>query len=100
MSNLDNAITTMIADVDQYYDFSFRITPEKCTPIVLLLIGHIEEAFPALTKQQTTKLNQVLLKIVEALEKKDYVRLRDNLHYDLRELLLSFQCRKGDKRYQ
>lgn len=93
MSDLESAITAVIADIDQYYDYSFRISPEKCAPLVLLLIQHIEDVYPTLTKNQTTKLNSILQKIVEAMEAKDYVRMRDYLHYDLRVSLLSFQTK-------
>lgn len=90
---MNNAIAAVIADIDQYYDYSFRISPEKCIPVVLLLIGHIEEAYPTLTKNQTTKLNSILQKVVDAMDAKDYVRMRDYLHYEFRALLLSFQTK-------
>lgn len=90
MSNPNKAIATVIADIDQYYDFSFRISPEKCVQIVPVLIGHIEDVSPILTQNQTVALNAILQKVVETLENRDYVRMRDYLHYELRELMLSF----------
>ncbi|EGW36523.1 hypothetical protein [Desulfosporosinus sp. OT] len=97
MSELNSTIAKVITDIEQYYDFSFRIWPEKCIPLVFALIEHIEEVFPVLTTKQTTKLNEVLKKVIETLEVKDYVRMRDYLHYDLRELLLRFLTGKHNK---
>jgi len=91
MNDLNSAIAKVIPDIEQYYDFSFRLWPEKCISIVFVLIEHLEELYPVLNEKQTTKLNGILKKVIETMEVKDYVRLRDYLHHDLRELLLSFQ---------
>lgn len=102
MIELNIAIAKVITDIEQYYDFSFRMWPEKCIPVVFVLIEHIEEVFPLLTAKQTTRLNGILKKVIEALEVKDYVRMRDCLYYDLRQLLHSFQSEKHNniKKYK
>lgn len=95
MKVLYDLIENIEKDIDMYYQYSFRVWPEKCYPVLLSIIQHIQQIDACLTAKQQKKMQSILKKIVAAMESQDFVLVRDLLHYELRLLINSFK--KGGK---
>lgn len=86
---LNSVINDIEDTIVTYYDYSFRIENEKCMVLVEKLIGQLERLFIYIDREQIALLQGVLLRVVQAMESKDYVLLRDILYYDFRQILIA-----------
>lgn len=87
MKDIDEQMKAALAQLDLYYEQSFRVTPEECNPQLYALAGIIEKIAPQLKPEQTLRLNELLGMVVNAMGKGDTVLTRDFLHYELKPFL-------------
>lgn len=92
--SVEQIITEIDESVMTYYDYSFRIDNERCMVIIQKLISQIEQLFFYLNRDMQQKLEKLLVKSLEAMDRKDYVLLRDILYYDLRQFSTSVMRKK------
>ena len=101
---LDVDFTTLIKgavnDIEVYYHSSFKIPPERCMPFVVALIDKIDKIILGMTANQSKKMQDHLLKVLEAMQGKDYVLMRDILFYEIRSLLCGLPKNKTQLKVQ
>ena len=84
----NNLILQMIYTVDEYYDYSFRVHNDRCFVIIFKLIEQLEILLQLLNDvEQEVELRNNLNNVANAMATKDYVLIRDLLHYELRSKL-------------
>lgn len=81
-----------LLDIDNYCQSSFRIKPDKCMPFIMSFIQHMDQLVLGLAPKQVKKVKNMLSATLEALQKRDYVLVRDCLTYELKPLLLKVKC--------
>lgn len=82
------ALQAAVSSIDDYYEKSFLFTPEKSLRLVIPVVETIEKILSVLTVKQGERIKEYLLFVLQAMEKKDYVLVRDYLYYEIRSLLL------------
>lgn len=83
--DVNNLVVKIINTVDEYYDSSFRVRNDRCSVILLKLIEQLEDLLQLVHDTGLQLALQDTLNIVaNAMAEKDYVRIRDLLHYELR----------------
>ena len=81
-------ILKMIDTIDEYYDYSFRVHNDRCFVIIFKLIERLEILLQLLNDvEQEIDLRSILNNVANAMATKDYVLIRDLLHYELRSKL-------------
>ncbi len=86
--NMTALVLQLITTVDEYYDCSFKIRNDRCFVILLKLIGQVESLLETMQgSDRQSELMEILNQIANAMANKDYVLIRDLLHYELRSKL-------------
>jgi len=89
--NGENLVLEIINTMDEYYDCSFRIRNDSCFVILIKLIEQLEELLGLVKNtEQQLEIKDVLNHIANAMAGKDYVMIRDLLHYQLRSKINNF----------
>jgi len=83
----NNLLLDIFNTLDEYYDFTFKVYNERCLVVLIKLIEKLESCLKVVDNQSQKEIKFILEKIVVAMEGKDYVKIRDLLHYDLRDKL-------------
>ena len=89
-SNQDriSVVLKLITTIDEYYDCSFRVRNDRCFVILIKLIEQVEELLQLVhSTEEQIGLRGILNNIANAMANKDYVLIRDLLHYELRSKL-------------
>lgn len=82
---VSNQIIKLIETIDEYYDYSFKVRNDRCFVILIKLIGQLEDLLTLVKDvEQQLCFGDILNGIANAMANKDYVLLRDLLHYELR----------------
>lgn len=79
----------ILKTINEYYEVSFCISSEKCMPFILQLIEQLQFLLELLDRDRQQNLNEILCRMLAAMEEKDGVLLRDLLHYDLRTFIMA-----------
>lgn len=84
-------LSEIFVDIDNFCQNSFKIVPEKCMPFIMSFIQHMDQLVLGLTPKQVKKVKKILFKVVEALQNKDYVLVRDYLSYEIKPFLQNIE---------
>lgn len=84
-------LSKTLVDIDDFCQNSFKIAPEKCMPFIMSFIQHIDQLLLGFMPKQVKKIKKMLSDMVDALQKKDYVLVRDCLTYEIRPFLQKIQ---------
>jgi hypothetical protein len=76
----------LIEQIKLYYLKSFRTDPEEISDLFVRILDSIARITNLPAKHQT-ELNPHLLTIMDAMQRKDYVLIRDVLWYEIKPLL-------------
>lgn len=87
--NIKKQVVEIERVIDGYYDTTFRVQNEKCMPFIQQLVEMLVGLNDMLAVGAREKLQLILRNILQAMESKDYVLIRDYLHYELRAFILS-----------
>lgn len=87
-NDMKNLIVGIITTINEYYDYSFEVSNDRCFVILLKLIEQFEGLLEAMQdSDQQIGLRDVLNDVANAMANQDYVLIRDLLHYELRSKL-------------
>lgn len=82
-----NLLVKMREHIEEYIDASFRIWPERCMPMLVIIFDDFEEVVSITSEKYQEELKRILLKLLNAMENQDYVLIRDYLSYELLPLV-------------
>ena len=89
---LMNLVLQIITTIDEYYDYSFKVSNDRCFIILLKLIEELERLLGVVGDvEQQIQLKDILHEVANAMANHDYVLIRDLLHYELRSKLATFK---------
>jgi hypothetical protein len=91
MNNISEQIEDILTHIDLYYEQSFRVVPEECNSLLVTLAEKIEKIASELKPEQTHKLNEFLIAILQAMKKGDSVMTRDYIWYELKPFLIKLR---------
>lgn len=95
--NEDKLLSDIFTNINLYRESSLCLPSEKSMPIIIMLTEQIQEIYSLLTKRQKIKLDSMLGMMMTALQKQDFVLLRDILVYDIYTFFMSIRTKKIDE---
>lgn len=81
-------VNELIQNINTYYGFSFKLSPAKLNSYLVSFLNSFQELMLFLNPEQVHSLNTSLMKLAEALERNDFVAVRDVLYYEIRPYLM------------
>jgi hypothetical protein len=74
--------------INKYYDASFRMKEENCLPFIQQLLEKVKILEGLIAAEARGQLQIILQDVQQAMQNRDYVLVRDKLHYELRTFVV------------
>lgn len=91
MNTFSETVELALQDIINFYENSFKISPDQCVPHILSFIENMGNLSLGLSPKQAKKINKLLEKIMSALQSQDYVVVKDCLMYEIKPFLTKIQ---------
>ena len=91
MDNFFETIELALQNISDFYENSFKISPDQCIPYLLSFIENMDYLSLRLSPKQSKKVNKLLGNIISALQEQDYVVVKDCLVYEIQPFLVKLQ---------
>lgn len=90
-------IREVIYEIDTFYQKSFELPSEQCAPLIISFVDKVVHILGTLSPKQTSRLNEQLSNIIQAMQVGDYVLVKDYLVYEVKPLLSGVLSASGGK---
>lgn len=87
MESYPDVLITLEKSIDDYYYWSFRLAPEKCSSYFIAVLDGMEEIGKYLNKKENNIIKENVKKMLACLERNDHVLLRDIFHYEIKPFI-------------